>query len=1484
MNQLATSTLIEPLNTQGAHIHEWTERFELTVSLQPAIMACTEADAKNELKAKYLLSCIGEDGYCLLKASMAPEKLTDKTYNDIVKAIESLAPKHSAISESYKLQRIKQEPSESLTIFMSRLKEVASKCDYGASFDRVVRDKFICGLRAEKLRAHLINDDKIKTASDALTKAIARENSTHAAHDMSVNYTTDKPRRSFNNKNGNQSSKFNKNTMGKPGSSSSGNRKSDAKCSRCTLFGHSAPDCRTRCRFCKKQEGHIAKDCPKKKSKMKVHVTELEADESSDNLPYEEHMFQVDMSSKVCDQSVQTFGIGLENLDISSCNVLNTNVNDFDFLDKIENDRSDHINYLDNLQIDLESTLINDNLSNTCYIENKSEYVNQVNDFGINEISGKPYIRVRMNGKYLKMELDTGSSISSISKSKFDKLNLTGCVLHKCVNKSLVMADGRAISCTMHKTQISIKFRGMLKVLWLYVVEGCFQTLFGADWIREFFGSKWISKLLQQPEVNSVMSTDQKKDLFIEAIKDHEIFKPEIGHVKDFVARMNLKPDYKPKFCNARKVPFSMKDRLGETLDEMEKDGRLVKVDHSEFASPVVPVVKKDGSIRVCGDYKGTLNPQMDTKIYPLPVLEDCFAEMKGGRIFSKLDIKQAYNQIKLKEEDQLLTTINTHQGLYKWTCLSYGLSPAGSIFQATMDSVLKGMRGVTCRVDDILIQGSTLKEHIERFTEVVRRLQAAGFRCNLEKSEFCVPKVIYLGYEISAQGVRACRSKVETLIKAAYPDKLSTLISFLGAVQYYARFIPQLSTIVEPLNRLRTSKQWYFGSEEREAFDKLKQYLASDRVLTFYDPEKPLQLDTDASPYGIGAVISNIDDTGQDRPVEFISRTLSKAERNYSQIEKEGLAIVWAVKRFHRYLYARPFLLYTDNKPLELILGSQKQIPEMGTSRMIRWALTLSHYQYTIKFRPTTKHGNADFCSRYPLPETEEGESMDDEKLEEAVFSTFMDDDKPLLSSDLICRYSKKDPVLSKVMYCVKEGWPEYADSQRPVGVPENATQPDESSEWKAFYIRRAELSCENGCLLWGHRVIIPVSLREEVLNLLHSTHMGMTAMKSLARNYVWWPKLDSSVESLVKHCETCQMNQRQPKKAVPHPWRPAQNPWDRIHLDFAGPFANSMWMLLVDAHSKWVEVQNMRNNTKSGNVIIKLRTIFSRYGLPKILVSDNGPQLISKEFEDFCVKNGINHIAVPPYHPSSNGQIESIVGKFKAAMSKMQCSNKDMGLNIANWLVNYHNTPHSSTGVEPSVRMMGRRVRSALSLVHPMSCSRQMTSEVKQEQKLIDSEKKLRRFQTGDKVLYRDTLHKLWKKGTVVETSDVQYKLATEEGAVVTKHIDHVVGYHPSRDQILESVEQERKLPEATNHESESNAQISRPIDLSTQPSTVEKLVPKSNLSNEDSVSVEVPKPVLPSPANAPDIDNSNAMVNARPKRTVKQPDKLEYSKLGG
>uniref|UniRef100_A0AAZ3NPL7 ribonuclease H n=1 Tax=Oncorhynchus tshawytscha TaxID=74940 RepID=A0AAZ3NPL7_ONCTS len=355
----------------------------------------------------------------------------------------------------------------------------------------------------------------------------------------------------------------------------------------------------------------------------------------------------------------------------------------------------------------------------------------------------------------------------------------------------------------------------------------------------------------------------------------------------------------------------------------------------------------------MCGDYKVTVNRCILPEEYPLPNAQDLFATLAVGKVFSKLDLAFAYQQLKLDPESEQYLTINTHKGLFRFNRLAYGISTAPVIFQHTMDQILDGIDHVVCFMDDILVSAPTIGEHLVVLDKVMSRLEKYGVRMKRSKCEFLQDSVEYLGYTIDAQGLHPTNSKVEAIVNAPAPTNISELRSFLGLLNYYGKFVANLSTLLHPLHQLlQADTKWNWSPQCEEAFKTCKQHLLKSKWLAHYNTEMKLRLGCDASPYGVGAVISHVLPSGEEHPIAFASRTLSPSEKNYAQIEKEALRIIFGVKKFHKYLYGRKFQLLTDHKPLLAILGPKSAIPTLAALRMQRWALILLAYDYEIEYR----------------------------------------------------------------------------------------------------------------------------------------------------------------------------------------------------------------------------------------------------------------------------------------------------------------------------------------------------------------------------------------------------------------------------------------------------------------------------------------------------------------------------------------------------
>jgi len=972
---------------------------------------------------------------------------------------------------------------------------------------------------------------------------------------------------------------------------------------------------------------------------------------------------------------------------------------------------------------------------------------------------------VLINGVPVRMELDTGASASIISQETYQFIAAQSEVppLQNSTLK-LTTYTGERIKL-LGSTAVPVSYGQREETLVLHVVTGRGPSLMGRDWLSKLEVSIGM--------INSLEDSNQLDDLLEEY---SDVFRSGLGCLQGMKVHLTIDSSVTPKFHKARTVPFVLREKVEAELQRLEGLGIISPVQFSRWAAPIVPVRKKDGSVRICGDYKITVNKASPTETYPLPRVEELFSSLAGGKYYSKLDLSQAYLQLPLDEETKDYVTINTHKGLYRYNRLPFGVSSAPAIFQRCMDSLLKDLKGVAAYIDDIAVTGASLAEHLQNLAAVLGRLKAAGLLLNRAKCSFLQPRIEYLGHMIDADGLHPIEDKVRAIKEAPQPTNVSELRSFLGIINYYHKFLPDLSGKLRPLYELLSKQsKWTWGSKQEQAFEKARNALQRDSLLIHFDPAKPMLLACDASPYGLGAVLSHVVSEGVERPVAYVSRTLTVAEKKYSQLEKEGLAIVFGVKKFHNYLYGRSFVIESDHQPLAYLFSEKKGVPAQASARIQRWALTLGAYSYSIRHKAGKTLGNADALSRLPRPVTTSSDVMPAEivHLLEHLSTT-------TCNASNIKEWTAKDTVLSQVYRFVMSGWPTSA-------------LPD---DFKPYKVRKEELSTQDGCLLWGSRVIVPLPGRARVLAELHETHSGATKMKALARGYTWWPKMDADIESVVKKCDVCQQSRPSPPSAPLHPWEWPAEPWSRLHLDFAGPFLKGMFLVVVDAHSKWLDVRPMTSIT-SAKTIEQLRIMFSTHGLPKKVVTDNGPSFTSAEFKQFMKENDIIHITSAPYHPSSNGLAERAVQTFKRGIERIQGATVQERL--SKFLFTYRITPHTTTGVPPAEMLMGRRLRSKLDSLYP-DVSKKVEKQQRRQKQQHDNARPLRSFKEGDRVYAEDFTASSckWNPGTVVEmTGPLSYTVRLGDGTLVRRHVDNIRRRDAETEQSEESTGE--AVPEA-------------------------------------------------------------------------------------
>eukprot|EP00873_Tetraselmis_striata_P020841 jgi/Tetstr1/441105/TSEL_029373.t1 len=759
---------------------------------------------------------------------------------------------------------------------------------------------------------------------------------------------------------------------------------------------------------------------------------------------------------------------------------------------------------------------------------------------------------------------------------------------------------------------------------------------------------------------------------------------PAVNHWEFRIPTTNTQPIKRPKY----RLSKTEWDFVDSWCKELLAAG-AIRESQSPYSIPVVCPPKKDDDgnwtgIRVCLDAR-PLNSVTESWAYCMPKTDELLSKVAGARMYSGFDAKSAFHQLPIAEEDRHKTAFWGSDRQYEWCRMAMGFKNASQAWQRVMDEALGDLPFVAVYADDICVfsgaaemsDAEVFQQHLQHLETVFQRLATAGIRLAPGKGRMAVRQIAFLGHWVDGEGVFPQHSKVEAVVKMPPPTDVAGLRRFLGMVGYYGKFIEQVAVKRKPLTKLTGKVPWEWGSEQQRAFEQLKADLVSAPVLRNPDWSRPFILHTDFSGAGLGAVLAQEDDEGQEYVVEFASRTCQGAEPNYASYEGECLAMLYGMDKFRYYLFGRQFVVVTDHRPLEWLMNTAQL-----RGKLARWAMRLSEYDFVVRYRKGAHHVNADCLSRGPV----EGDPTELDGRGE-----FSPEGTVRHAAAFWCAtaQSSRQPELSawarrRVLDTAHEG---TANGDLVAVTGELTAGPRRGDPWMDAEAM-AELQAGNvnmpqpyarytwrNNILWylhkdgTHREVPPPSERDTVIMDVHVKmgHLGRDRLRSVIAASYFWPGMVEDVARVKKACPDCDRLQHRPggtsgrpKAASPLDMQPLPHfgMFYRWHLDLAGPFeatrSRNVWVLvMVEAASKWVELVPLRTKEAANIRQAFQERVLARFAAPGEVCTDGGTEF-SGEFHELLVEHDIDHPKPLPYHPQPNGLAEGMVKTVKEALMR--------------------------------------------------------------------------------------------------------------------------------------------------------------------------------------------------------------------------------------
>ena len=1002
------------------------------------------------------------------------------------------------------------------------------------------------------------------------------------------------------------------------------------------------------------------------------------------------------------------------------------------------------------------------------------------------------------SGSFIRFQPDTGAQCNVIPLHIYKKASKDGQLGKVKPLKTALVAYGGA----------KIKVIGQVRIRVWRGEATCFLDcrLVDSKEIRPILGRKaCLGMNIIQYNDNDILNKPQTDNAPVYAVQDQhtaltkqellakfpKVFGEGIGQL-DGTYRIRLDETVPPVQHAPRRIAVALRPKLREALDDLVAQDVIAPVTTpTEWISSIVAVPKKNGKLRICLDPKD-LNRAIQRENHQLPTIEDIATRLHGAKVFTMMDVRNGFWHVSLEEESTYLTTFQTPFGRYRWKRMPFGISSAPEVFQRRMHEFIEGLDGIEVVADDFIAVGygdtfeEATRDHDKHLLAFLKRCEERNVRLNDEKLKLRQSEVLFIGHVATGKGLCVDPAKVRAVVEMPTPTDKAGVQRLLGVAQYLAKFLPHLSDITKPLRELTQNDViWFWGDAQQTALDRLKDAVTSTPVLRYYNIEEEVTLQCDASQSGLGAALMQ---NGQ--PVAYASRALTPAETRYAQIEKELLAIVFACDRFEAYVYGRGLVnIESDHKPLEPIFS--KPLASAPT-RLQRMLLRLQKYNLHVRYKKGKDMHLADTLSRAYLPEV--NACAFTRELEDIDHRTWLPVTKDRWQE--LKNAAADDPVQQRLRAVIMHGWP---DSR--ADVPECV---------QAYFDVRDSLTIQDELIFKGQLLVVPTVMRKQLIEEIHSTHIGIEACVRRARDILYWPRMATELKEYIAKCDVCLAHRSSQGKEPLMQHELVARPWAKVCADLCD-FDNRTLLVISDYYSSYIEVVRLTTTT-SRSVIKEMKAVFARFGIPDTLITDNGPQFSSAEFAVFAKTWMFEHKTSSPLYPQSNGKAENAVKTVKRLFSKC----KEAGISEFQALLDWRNTPSAGIGTSPAQRLMGRRCKTLLpvagSLLQPQYATEEDTRAlmgVKQRQQhYYDKHSKpLQPISVGETVRMKLPGRSRWDVGTCTgQVGPRSYEVKVGHGT-----------YRRNRRQLVSTGEQQLGLQQ------EDPLADDRPLDSTAEPTEV-------------------------------------------------------------